>query len=126
MSQFVSANLRKDKTNLKAALYAIANQLKSKMKKSVQEDYSLPADAENASKAIQAAKTLAQHLGNINTREEFVELLFQVLPLIDPQGKITQDKTRLVNIVYGAANKIDKFVDDKHKENPATKPGGLS
>ena len=96
------------------------------MKKSVQEDYSLPADAENASKAIQAAKTLAQHLGNINTREEFVELLFQVLPLIDPQGKITQDKTRLVNIVYGAANKIDKFVDDKHKENPATKPGGLS
>ena len=126
MSQFVSANLRKDKTNLKAALYSIANQLKSKMKKSVQEDYSLPADAENASKAIQAAKTLAQHLGNINTREEFVELLFQVLPLIDPQGKITQDKTRLVNIVYGAANKIDKFVDDKHKENPATKPGGLS
>jgi hypothetical protein len=126
MSQFVSANLRKDKANLKAALYAIANQLKSKMKKSVQEDYSLPADAENASKAIQAAKTLAQHLGNINTREEFVELLFQVLPLIDPQGKITQDKTRLVNIVYGAANKIDKFVDDKHKENPATKPGGLS
>lgn len=126
MSQFVSANLRKDKTNLKAALYSIANQLKSKMKKSVQEDYSLPADAENASKAIQAAKTLAQHLGNINTREEFVELLFQVLPLIDPQGKITQDKTRLVNIIYGAANKIDKFVDDKHKENPATKPGGLS
>ena len=43
MSQFVSANLRKDKTNLKAALYAIANQLKSKMKKSVQEDYVMAA-----------------------------------------------------------------------------------
>jgi len=125
MSQFVSANLRKDKANLKAALYSIANQLKSKMKKSVQEDYSLPTDAENASKAIQAAKTLAQHLGNVNTREEFTELLFQVLPLIDPKGKITQDKTKLVNIVYGAANKIDKFVDDKQKANPATKPGGL-
>lgn len=125
MSQFVSANLRKDKANLRAALYSIANQLKSKMKKSVQEDYSLPTDSENASKAIQAAKTLAQHLGNINTREEFAELLFQILPLIDPQGKITQDKNKLVNIVYGAANKIDKFVDDKQKANPATKPGGL-
>jgi hypothetical protein len=122
MSQFVSANLRKDKINLRAALYDIANQLKGKK---MQEDYSFQtADSESAGKAIEAAKTLAQHLQKINTREEFAQLIKQILPYIDPKGKITQDKSRLVNIVYTAANQIDKFIADRDK-SPAHRPGGL-
>lgn len=124
MSQFVSANLKKDKATLKAALFAIANMLKAKMKKQVQEDYSLPADSENASEAIKAAHSLAQHLGNINTREEFTDLIFDILPLIDPQGKITQDKSKLANILFSVANRIDAFVADRDKD-PAKKSGGL-
>lgn len=122
MSQFVSANLRKDKANLRSALYGIANQLKGKK---VQEDYSFQtADSESAGKAIEAAKTLVQHLQKINTREEFAQLVKQVLPYIDPNGKITQDRGKLVNIIYGAANQIDKFVANRDK-SPAHKPGGL-
>ena len=122
MSQYVSANLKKDKANLRSSLYGIANQLKGKK---MQEDYSFQTtDSESAAKAVEAAKTLVQHLQKINTREEFAQLIRQILPYIDPKGKITQDRSKLVNIIYGAANQIDKFVADRDK-NPAHKPGGL-
>lgn len=120
MSQFVSANLRKDKANLKSALYGIANRLKSKIK----EDYSLPADVDGTNNAIQATKALVQHLQKVNTREEFADLILSVLPYIDPEGKITADRKKLVNTIYSAANQIDKFVANRDKD-PAKRPGGL-
>jgi hypothetical protein len=134
MSQFVSANLRKDKASLKSALFAIANMLKAKQKQTakitkttVQEDYSTHStgDIANSVDVIEATKSLAQHLLNINDRREFADLIFSILPFIDPQGKITQDKTKLANIIFAAASKIDKFVDNRDKE-PAKKSGGLS
>jgi hypothetical protein len=123
MSQFVSANLKKDKTNLKSALYTIANKLRAKTK-NITEDYSLPADTQNTNKAIQATKELVNDLQKINTRDEFVDLILNILPLIDPDGKITKDRKKLINIIYSAANKIDSFIADRDKD-PAKKPGGL-
>ena len=131
MSQFVSANLKKDKASLKSALFAIANMLKGKQKQAakaaVQEDYSTfeKGDVANSADVIEAAKSLAQHLQNINDRREFADLIFSILPFIDPQGKITQDRSKLANIIFAAASKIDKFVDDRDKD-PAKKVGGLS
>lgn len=129
MSQFVSANLKKDKTSLKAALFAIANMLKAKQKqatKPVQEDYStFTPDANFSFNAIEATKSLAQHLRNINDRREFADLIFSILPFIDPNGKITQDRNKLANIIFAAASKIDKFIADRDKD-PAKRSGGLS
>lgn len=129
MSQFVSANLKKDKESLKSALFAIANMLKAKQKqaaKPVQEDYStFTPDVNFSANAIEATKSLAQHLGNINDRREFADLIFSILPFIDPNGKITQDRNKLANIIFSAASKIDKFVADRDKD-PAKRPGGLS
>jgi hypothetical protein len=133
MSQFVSANLRKDKASLKSALFAIANMLKGKQKQAakaaqttVQEDYStFTPDTNFSANAIEATKSLAQHLQNINDRREFADLIFSILPFIDPNGKITQDRNKLANIIFAAASKIDKFVADRDKD-PAKRPGGLS
>jgi hypothetical protein len=127
MSQFVSANLRKDKASLKSALFGIANMVKGQLKKAakVQEDYSTHTpDSDHSLEAIEAVKSIAQHLGKISDRKEFADLIYSLLPMIDPEGKITQDKVKLANIIFSAASRIDKFVDDRDK-NPAKKPGGL-
>ena len=99
---------------------------KQAAKANVQEDYStFTPDTNFSANAIEATKSLAQHLQNINDRREFADLIFSILPFIDPNGKITQDRNKLANIIFAAASKIDKFVADRDKD-PAKQPGGLS
>jgi hypothetical protein len=50
-------------------------------------------------------KLLQTHLNNINTRDEFEQLIFTLLPYIDPNGTITKNKGRLAASIISASNR---------------------
>lgn len=100
MAALVNPNLAKQKQDIKAALFSLANKVKK-----MQEESETPSDTEGVYKIIETLKLLKSHLQAINTRDEFETLIFSLLGFIDPKGTITKDKNRLASAIIAASNR---------------------
>lgn len=100
MAALVNPNLAKQKQDIKAALFNLANKVKK-----MQEESETPGDTEGVYKIIDTLKTLKNHLSAVNTRDEFEALIFALLPFIDPKGTITKDKNKLASAIIAASNR---------------------
>jgi hypothetical protein len=107
MAALVNPNLAKQKTNIKAALFSLSNKIKK-----INEENKTPVDTEGVYKIIDTLKLLKTHLNNINNKDEFEQLIFALLPYIDPKGTITKDKNRLAAAIISASNR-NSLKDDK-------------
>jgi hypothetical protein len=100
MAALVNPNLAKAKQDIRSALFTLSNKIKS-----MKEESDTPTDTQGVYKIIDALKILKTHLQNINNRDEFVELIFALLPYIDSSGTITKDKNKLANSIIAASNR---------------------
>jgi hypothetical protein len=100
MAALVNPSLAKQKTNIKAALFSLSNKIKK-----MNEENKTPSDTGGVYKIIDTLKLLQTHLNNINTRDEFEQLIFTLLPYIDPNGTITKNKSRLAASIISASNR---------------------
>ena len=107
MAALVNPNLAKQKTNIKAALFSLSNKIKA-----MKEENKTPSDTEGVYKIIDTLKLLKSRLEAINNKQEFEELIFSLLPYIDPKGTITKDKNRLSSAIISASNR-NSLKDDK-------------
>ena len=107
MAALVNPNLAKQKTNIKAALFSLSNKIKA-----MKEENKTPSDTEGVYKIIDTLKLLKSRLEAINNKQEFEELIFSLLPYIDPKGTITKDKNRLASAIIAASNR-NSLKDDK-------------
>jgi hypothetical protein len=107
MAALVNPNLAKQKTNIKAALFSLSNKIKA-----MKEENKTPSDTEGVYKIIDTLKLLKSRLEAINNKQEFEELIFSLLPYIDPKGTITKDKNRLASAIISASNR-NSLKDDK-------------
>jgi len=100
MAALVNPNLAKAKQDIRAALFSLSNKIKA-----MKEESNTPTDTEGVYKIIETLKLLKSRLEAINTKQEFEELIFSLLPYIDPQGTITKDKGKLANAIIAASNR---------------------
>lgn len=100
MAALVNPNFAKQKQDIKAALFSLANKIRK-----IQEESDTPTDTEGVYKIIETLKLLKSHLQAINTRDEFEALIFSLLGFIDSKGTITSDKNRLANAIIAASNR---------------------
>lgn len=100
MAALVNPNFAKQKQDIKSALFNLSNKIKA-----MKEESETPTDTQGVYKIIDALKLLKTHLENINSRQEFEELIFALLPHIDPKGTITKDKNRLASAIIAASNR---------------------
>jgi hypothetical protein len=100
MAAMVNPNLAKAKQDIKSALFNLSNKIKA-----MKEESETPGDVDGVYKIIDTLKALKSHLEQINTRDEFTDLVFALLPYIDPKGQITKDKNKLANAIVSASNR---------------------
>ena len=100
MAALVNPNFAKQKQDIKSALSSLSNKIKA-----MNEESKTPTDTQGVYKIIDTLKLLRTHLQNVNTRQEFEELVFALLPHIDPTGAITKDKNKLANAIVSASNR---------------------
>ena len=100
MAAMVNPNLAKAKQDIKSALFSLSNKVKA-----MKEESETPSDVDGVYKVIDTLKTLKSHLEQINTRDEFADLIFSLLPYIDPKGQITKDKNKLASAIMAASNR---------------------
>jgi hypothetical protein len=100
MAALVNPNFAKQKQDIKSALFNLSNKIKA-----MKEESETPTDTQGVYKIIDTLKLLKSHLENVNSKQEFEELIFALLPHIDPKGTITQDKNRLASAIMAASNR---------------------
>ena len=100
MAALVNPNFAKQKQDIKSALSSLSNKIKA-----MNEESETPTDTQGVYKIINTLKLLKTHLENVNSRQEFEELIFALLPHIDPTGAITKDKNKLANAIVSASNR---------------------
>jgi hypothetical protein len=100
MAALVNPNFAKQKQDIKSALFNLSNKIKA-----MKEESETPTDTQGVYKIIDTLKLLKTHLENVNSKQEFEELIFALLPHIDPKGTITQDKNRLASAIMAASNR---------------------
>ena len=100
MAALVNPNLAKSKQDIKLALSSLSNKIKA-----MKEESNTPTDTEGVYKIIETLKLLKSRLEAINTKQEFEELIFSLLPYIDPQGTMTKDKNKIANAIMAASNR---------------------
>ena len=102
LTDYVNVNL--NKTQLKSAFTSTSNKVKS-MK---EEEEKETVDSYAVKDIIEKNTLLKQHLSNINTPQEFSDLLVTILMFIDPTGKITKDRQRISRLIFSAQNQIKR------------------
>jgi hypothetical protein len=102
LTDYVNVNL--NKTQLKSAFTSTSNKVKS-MK---EEEEKETVDSYAVKDIIEKNTLLKQHLSNINTPQEFSDLLVTMLMFIDPTGKITKDRQRISRLIFSAQNQIKR------------------
>lgn len=102
LTDYVNTNL--SKTQLKSAFTSTSNKVKS-MK---EEEEKETTDSYAVKDIIEKNTLLKQHLSNINTPQEFSDLLVTMLMFIDPSGKITKDRQRIARLIFSAQNQIKR------------------
>lgn len=100
MAALVNPNLAKSKQNIKTVLRTLSDRIKN-----MNEESKTPSDTQGVYKIIDTLKILKTHLDRINTRKEFEELIFAILPFIDKTGQITQNKSRLAQSILRVTNR---------------------
>jgi len=100
MAALVNPSLAKSKQDIRAALFSLSNKIKA-----MKEESKTPSDTQGVYKIIETLKLLKSRLEAINTKQEFEELIFSLLPYIDPMGTITKDKGKLANAIIAASNR---------------------
>ena len=86
--------------DIRTALSSLASKVKA-----MKEESDTPSDTEGVYKIIETLKLLKNHLNNINSKEEFEQLIFALLKYIDPKGTITKDTSKLANAIISASSR---------------------
>jgi hypothetical protein len=100
MAALVNPNFAKQKQDIRTALSSLASKVKA-----MKEESDTPSDTEGVYKIIETLKLLKNHLNNINSKEEFEQLIFALLKYIDPKGTITKDTSKLANAIISASSR---------------------
>lgn len=100
MAALVNPNFAKQKQDIRTALSSLASKVKA-----MKEESDTPSDTEGVYKVIETLKLLKNHLNNINSKEEFEQLIFALLKYIDPKGTITKDTSKLASAIIAASSR---------------------
>lgn len=100
MAALVNPSFAKQKQDIRTALSSLASKVKA-----MKEESDTPSDTEGVYKVIETLKLLKNHLNNINSKEEFEQLIFALLKYIDPKGTITKDTSKLASAIIAASSR---------------------